>query len=48
MNLIKALSCPDLTSNGHLSLSGKKVPKKGHYRPIMGIIWGSILAYFAK
>jgi hypothetical protein len=46
MALIKALSCPVLTSNGHLFIPGKKGPKKGHYGPIMGIIWGLIWAYF--
>jgi|UPI00064ED00A hypothetical protein len=28
--------------------SRKKVPKKGLYGPIMGILWGSILAYFGE
>jgi hypothetical protein len=28
MDRIKALSCPDLTSNGHLFLSGKRGRKK--------------------
>jgi hypothetical protein len=44
MSLIKALSCPDLTSNWHLFIPGKR----GRYCPIMGIIWGSIWAYFGK
>jgi hypothetical protein len=39
MVLIKAISCPDLTANGHLTIPGKKAQKKatiGQYWALYG------------
>jgi len=46
--LIEADSGPFPDQNGHLTIPGKKGRKKRVYGLLMGIIWGSIWAYFCE